>query len=772
MSHRFFSLVVCLLSVAIAFAHPIDKKDAMSMAKVFAYQKGLNLSINESHSHRAPSSNGDDSHPGYYIFNSANGQGFVIVSGYDCVYPILGYSDTGSINPDRMPDMLKAYLDDCAAKGDSIYQLEKNLTSEEKPSGQHRVMSQARYPISPLLSNNWSYNAPYNAMAPLINDTIANLGCVTVSLATVMGYYKYPASCDAVEGYVTDTRKLTVEPLQGTTFDWAHMLDNYGLQESNATERKAVSTLMRYVSQSLKADYLPHSTPVNLNRIPQALKFFKYQYSGILNLNKRSINDNENTFYNELLNNRPIIIAGWGAPQGASAHVFVCDGYDQDDYFHIDWGWDGDANGYFRFSNLSPYHSYMAWSYGKDLYAVYGVAPNTPDYPRSTITTLMPYDNLQFNKLTVSNTNKTITVQIYNPTGADNTFYTGIGLYDENHQLKKVLSYDIVTLSSSASLSKEWTVDVTDIEDGTYRIFPISKLYKGDGFWHFDKCNSTYGFAIADVSSGVASLSSGRSVTYDKMVLDDKENLVAGAAREVSMHICNNMMQKLNKRYYLFEDKARLEGAVARIPLCSEGDLQFLYYPKKGTHTIYIATDTARTKSNTIDSLKVTVGAAISYKLKATCTIENRSGKTLYGNSFRAKIKFTNEGATRYHDLAQAMLARFSWYNTEKYMVDLAPGESKEFYYECNNLDYNQEVRFYALYKKTSDDKPEMFTNNALAGTIYITPKRAICMWKNDGKLYATRNSTSKLTIGEDVLALCPTPTPILFTTLPRVTRR
>ena len=49
-------------------------------------------------------------------------------------------------------------------------------------------------------------------------------------------------------------------------------------------------------------------------------------------------------------------------------------------------------------------------------------------------------------------------------------------------------------------------------------------------------------------------------------------------------------------------------------------------------------------------------------------------------------------------------------------MVDLAPGESKEFYYECNNLDYNQEVRFYALYKKTSDDKSEMFTNNALAG--------------------------------------------------------
>ena len=40
---------------------------------------------------------------------------------------------------------------------------------------------------------------------------------------------------------------------------------------------------------------------------------------------------------------------------GKSGHVFLCDGYDEDDYFHIDWGWEGSSKGYFKLTLLSPY---------------------------------------------------------------------------------------------------------------------------------------------------------------------------------------------------------------------------------------------------------------------------------------------------------------------------------------------------------------------------------------------------------------------------------
>ncbi|MBQ6227682.1 MAG: Spi family protease inhibitor, partial [Prevotella sp.] len=252
MSNRITSLIFCLLSFTIAFANPIDQQDALAKAKAFVQERGINMSLNGRHTIKAPSSNGEDDNVGYYIFNSANDQGFVIVSGYDCVYPILGYSDKGHIDTDNMPDALKAMLDDYAFKGDSIYQIEKRLMETgEQPSGIKRVFSPARYPVKPFLRRNWSYNAPYNKKLPTINDTTCNVGCTSVAVSTIIGHYSYPASSKAINGYTTTTRKIVVDPLPDINFDWDNILDNYGLEPGTTQQQNAVAQLVRYVSQSL-----------------------------------------------------------------------------------------------------------------------------------------------------------------------------------------------------------------------------------------------------------------------------------------------------------------------------------------------------------------------------------------------------------------------------------------------------------------------------------------------------------------------------------------
>ena len=38
-----------------------------------------------------------------------------------------------------------------------------------------------------------------------------------------------------------------------------------------------------------------------------------------------------------------------------AGHAFVCDGYDGYGLFHINWGWDGMSDGYFRLQALNPY---------------------------------------------------------------------------------------------------------------------------------------------------------------------------------------------------------------------------------------------------------------------------------------------------------------------------------------------------------------------------------------------------------------------------------
>ena len=53
----------------------------------------------------------------------------------------------------------------------------------------------------------------------------------------------------------------------------------------------------------------------------------------------------------ELDARRPVIYAGRGNEGG---HAFVCDGYDNNNYFHFNWGWSGQNDGYFVLTALNP----------------------------------------------------------------------------------------------------------------------------------------------------------------------------------------------------------------------------------------------------------------------------------------------------------------------------------------------------------------------------------------------------------------------------------
>lgn len=55
----------------------------------------------------------------------------------------------------------------------------------------------------------------------------------------------------------------------------------------------------------------------------------------------------------ELDASRPIIYAGFGS-SGNSGHCFVIDGYDSNNYFHINWGWGGYQDGYFTLDAMDP----------------------------------------------------------------------------------------------------------------------------------------------------------------------------------------------------------------------------------------------------------------------------------------------------------------------------------------------------------------------------------------------------------------------------------
>ncbi|MDE7089514.1 MAG: leucine-rich repeat protein, partial [Prevotella sp.] len=60
----------------------------------------------------------------------------------------------------------------------------------------------------------------------------------------------------------------------------------------------------------------------------------------------------EAIIYCQLLKKLPVIYSGSSEKSGG--HCFVCDGYDGNDHYHINWGWGGYLDGYFLLSALTP----------------------------------------------------------------------------------------------------------------------------------------------------------------------------------------------------------------------------------------------------------------------------------------------------------------------------------------------------------------------------------------------------------------------------------
>ena len=80
----------------------------------------------------------------------------------------------------------------------------------------------------------------------------------------------------------------------------------------------------------------------------------------------------ENYIYNDILQNKPVIVGGH-LDVGNGGHAFVIDGYDAaQDLYHVNWGFGGSYNGWFKMTALNATKSY-AFNSNKE--SVIGIQP-------------------------------------------------------------------------------------------------------------------------------------------------------------------------------------------------------------------------------------------------------------------------------------------------------------------------------------------------------------------------------------------------------------
>ena len=297
-----------------------------------------------------------DSGTQYYV-NCSNG-GWMIISAEDSVTPILAYNDEGSLHESTIPSNTRAFIKDYE-KGIQDAKTRKLKANSETKKLWKTAGYRTKATGGKLLSTaQWGQDYPYNTLCPQVRekgkDETALTGCVATCAAIVCRYYQWPEKGKGTIGgysYTTDYRvKKTIDSYSIDNHSYNYDLmpmntDSY----KNKDQIKAVSQLMADLGVMAKAEYNYETGTGALQEDMQAAMFKHMGYSGYAYELYRNSCSSDAEFLKkikaELDADRVVPYGGIDNQNGG--HQFLCDGYDAKDYLHINWGWEGDANGYY-----------------------------------------------------------------------------------------------------------------------------------------------------------------------------------------------------------------------------------------------------------------------------------------------------------------------------------------------------------------------------------------------------------------------------------------
>ncbi len=483
---RVYTLAISLIFTLFIMAAPITPRQALQKAKSFAGAHHHNTNIRLKQAYTSVKS-GEEAN--YYIYNIGQDEGFVVVSGNDQADMILGYTDQGRFDYDQMPENMKAWL---SSYDSEVSVIRRHSTMPLKVSQAHPADV-----IQPLISTTWAQTYPYNIKCPVVDGVNCKTGCTATALAQVLRYHQYPTGkTTKIPSYTTSTLRIQMPELASTTFDWSKMPDIL-TEDSPQAEKDEVAKLMLYCGQATDMNYTPSGSGAYTYKIPDRLPLYFGYPKTMHYLYRESYDEAEwdSLLVRELLNNRPVIYTAYtNLGQG---HTFICDGYDGNGLYHINWGWNGVGNGYFRISvlhatdeglneEIKNYHLSMRQTIlvglkpaGEDEYVApveYYRAYSRPSLKNGRTYT-RPSSDSDFSDITFKQS-------FANTSSSTRKLSHGVGLYDEAGMLVSVLSSSTANLTVGNSKNYE-AANLSfgsKIQDGHYALKAIYKR-SSTGSW-------------------------------------------------------------------------------------------------------------------------------------------------------------------------------------------------------------------------------------------------------------------------------------------------
>lgn len=285
-----------------------------------------------------------------YAFGCATG-GYVIAAGDERAEAVLGYSTTGSLRSDNLPEGMRGFLRQYAVE--IARAQEQDLRSDTK-----NLSYNPRWKtIDPLITSKWNQTDPYNRQTPTMNEQQCLTGCPAVVLAQLMDYYQYQNWKVAEETWYSSAndgsayidRDVTVQFTD--TVDWSLLKRNYAAGDYTEAEANEVAKLMKYAGAAMHINYgmsgSGQQEPYILWNMHRVADYGRYASQA--QAWQYALRDWSEKLYRQLAAERPVAYAS-----GGGGHIFLLDGYAGEGYFHFNWGWGGYQDGNFLLTALLP----------------------------------------------------------------------------------------------------------------------------------------------------------------------------------------------------------------------------------------------------------------------------------------------------------------------------------------------------------------------------------------------------------------------------------
>lgn len=289
----------------------------------------------------------------FYVF-IYDQNGYVIISADDAVTPVLGYSVNENFDKNNIPVNTKKWFESYSSQIKYIVDnnLSNRITAKEWSKIQNNVFEKSNLAVTPLCTTTWDQGCYYNAMCPADAGAMwtcgrVYTGCVATAMAQIMKFWNYPTNGVGTFTYTDPTYGAQTVDFGNTTYNWGSMPNN--VTSSNT----AVATLMYHCGVSVKMTYGTSGSGAYSWDVPNALiSYFNYSPTAEIKFLADFTSQNWITMLKtELDAGRPVYYSG---TDGSAGHAFVCDGYDNTNKFHFNWGWSGSSNGYYAIGSLNP----------------------------------------------------------------------------------------------------------------------------------------------------------------------------------------------------------------------------------------------------------------------------------------------------------------------------------------------------------------------------------------------------------------------------------